>query len=196
MKQPNSIEILRLNSPLERIYFNWDKVKNNDYMFRHMFLHIERYSWALQFVRNKIVADIGCGTCYGSWMLSIAARKMFLIDYSDDLLDYSQRFPFCCETTIINEDINNIALPKCDVSVCFEFIEHMQDPVSMLSRINSDRLIWSVPINLRAVYHPIRFRTIDHFLSVLNDGKWNNIEDEMHERKLSEISFYHGVANR
>ena len=51
--------------------------------------HIIRYRFASQFVRNKVVLDAGCGTGYGSYLLSqIGSKKVIGIDNSKRAINF------------------------------------------------------------------------------------------------------------
>src|SRR4051794_425671 len=55
------------------------------------FDHIRRYLFAQQFARGKVVADIACGSGYGSDILLRAhAQQVFAIDISPNALIYAR----------------------------------------------------------------------------------------------------------
>ena len=52
--------------------------------------HIERYRFARQFVSDKTVLDIACGTGYGSNLLADSgASRVDGVDISEDVINYA-----------------------------------------------------------------------------------------------------------
>ena len=47
-------------------------------------MHFQRYRFASQFVKDKVVLDAGCGAGYGSWIMATegGAREVIGIDYA------------------------------------------------------------------------------------------------------------------
>ena len=51
--------------------------------------HITRYIFASQFIKDKIVLDIACGSGYGSdYLLKNGARKVIGVDISKETVEY------------------------------------------------------------------------------------------------------------
>lgn len=96
------------------------------------------YEWAAEFVKDKDVADIGCGTGYGTIHLAKYARKAIGVDYSEATIQQNR---------IDNADIKNLEfvhgkvppIPLPDASVdavtAFQFIEHLEDRVGFLKEV-------------------------------------------------------------
>jgi 2-polyprenyl-3-methyl-5-hydroxy-6-metoxy-1,4-benzoquinol methylase len=55
---------------------------------RHKFA----YTYALNFVDNKKVLDVGCGTGYGCKILSQRAKMIWGIDYDEEAIAYCKKF--------------------------------------------------------------------------------------------------------
>lgn len=80
--------------------------------------HMIRYMIAKGFLeRDDVVGDYGCGTGYG---------LRYLKDYCSGGIgiDREKRFEDC-----VVEDLNNIKVGIfCDVAICFEVMEHLENP--------------------------------------------------------------------
>jgi 2-polyprenyl-3-methyl-5-hydroxy-6-metoxy-1,4-benzoquinol methylase len=101
--------------------------------------HLTRYSFATQLVAGKKVADIACGTGYGSLMLAKAgARSVHGMDLSAEAVE------FCREnynTSNVTYSVANAQVlagvpdSEFDVVVSFETIEHLPDVEAYLGEI-------------------------------------------------------------
>ncbi len=119
-----------------------------------MLAHVARYAWALPFVYGKSVADLGCGTGYGAFMLSWAARRVVGLDSHLQTIHFAQTF---FEAENLSFVVRNLEsgppLPTAEVYVAFEVLEHLGDPLRMLGRVNGGQLLWSVPVNDGSRFH-------------------------------------------
>ena len=106
--------------------------------------HVARYQFAKQFCKGKKVADIACGTGYGSKILLDVAASV-------DSYDREQ----LCENRIIDLEKESWA-DAYDVIVSFETIEHLENPEFFLANIQkTSRLaIISSPIGEFRGYNP------------------------------------------
>lgn len=107
--------------------------------------HVHRYLWALPRVEGKRVVDVGCGSGYGSLLLSWAAASVIGIDLDPTAIAHArQHFPAVDYREAAAED----ALGEdVDLAVCFEVLEHVADPDAVLRAIagQSPRLLLSMP---------------------------------------------------
>lgn len=88
--------------------------------------HTSRYAYALSLIGGKQVLDLGCGTGYGSEMLSWSAASVRGFDLWEPGADEHPRWP---GVTALNygHDLCKHPLPPADVAVMFEVIEHLPD---------------------------------------------------------------------
>ncbi len=116
--------------------------------------HKSRYQFASQFVADKTVIDIACGTGYGSALLADhgGARQVFGIDISADAVDYAMRRYQRPNASFLVGSAESIPLgdQTADVVVSFETIEHVQDAVAVIQEFSralrpGGRLIISTP---------------------------------------------------
>ncbi len=99
--------------------------------------HVARYSWAAALVRDKRVLDAGCGTGYGSVLLAQAgAAEVVGVDIDADALEVARR---SLPESVTLETADVLALPaelgEFDVIVCFEVIEHTDEPDRVLDQL-------------------------------------------------------------
>ena len=88
--------------------------------------HLNRYYFTTQFVENKDVLDIACGSGYGSdLLLKSGARSVIGVDISQEAIEYCKKQ--YDNIDFIQGDVKSIPLPdnSVDVVVSFETIEHV-----------------------------------------------------------------------
>lgn len=101
--------------------------------------HVSRYDWVKDFVKNKTVLDIACGSGFGSYKLVAEgnAEKVLAGDIDEDTVKYAScrnRHP------LVDFQVQNAETfkfdKKFDVVVSFETIEHLKKPEAFLSNVN------------------------------------------------------------
>jgi len=89
--------------------------------------HLAAYNFAKNYVKEKNVLEIGCGTGYGTYFLSKYASNIVGVDISEDVIQY-------CKMKYKKENlsfkhINGNELPfsnsSFDVCISFQVIEHI-----------------------------------------------------------------------
>lgn len=98
--------------------------------------HIDRYNFAVPFIHNKMVADVACGSGYGSHLLaSKKAKKVIGLDCDRKTILYAKkRYPIHNVGYKVG-DANNLPFTSAsiDVVVSFETIEHIKKPTEFLN---------------------------------------------------------------
>jgi 2-polyprenyl-3-methyl-5-hydroxy-6-metoxy-1,4-benzoquinol methylase len=105
--------------------------------------HLPRYSFAKQFAANGKVLDFGCGTGYGSAILSNTARSVLGLDIDSTAIKWAQQthlnphLYFECRSDI------GKGLPdqSFDLVTCFEMIEHVDHETQIAVIRNISRLL-------------------------------------------------------
>lgn len=117
----------------ERLVIN-DNTKNNIIYNEHLV----RYEFAKQFVKNKKILDIACGSGYGTKMLANAgAGKVIGIDADENTIKYAQKKYAHQNVEYLAGDAEKIEQGSnlFDVIISFETIEHLQNPNKFLSEL-------------------------------------------------------------
>lgn len=96
--------------------------------------HRSRYEFAIQNIRDRDVIDIGCGEGYGSYMMIGAAKSVVGVDISKRAIEHAKEM---YESTNLHYKVADVAkLPfdenKFTAGVCFEVIEHIENPGDLL----------------------------------------------------------------
>ncbi len=99
--------------------------------------HFARYRWAAGFCSGRRVLDAGCGVGYGAELLCGAgASEVVAIDVSEAAVELA-RSGVSAGVTCEVGDVSCAALRRhsFDVVVCFEVIEHVDNPDQVLDEL-------------------------------------------------------------
>lgn len=108
--------------------------------------HTARYEWAARFLKpGSRVADFGCGIGYGANILANAGHSVVGIERDDETRTYA-RDHYGHERIHYRAGLSAHDGPF-DAAVCFEAIEHIEDPLPVLKALAkvAPVLIASVP---------------------------------------------------
>ncbi len=165
---------------------------------RELQAHIARYNFALQWCSDhsnypyepkKHVLDAGCGTGYGTLMLSWVSWSVG-VDRDEDAIRYARAKYSTPRTRFEVSNADDIRLPDnfFDVAVAFEIIEHLLDPESFLQELRrvvkpKGTLIISVPHYSESKYH---FRDYDkQSLKNMLNQFWSNMTYYCQDSRLN-----------
>lgn len=120
--------------------------------------HVARYEWIAKRLNQMAVTegrplqvlDIACGVGYGSWLMACSGCQVTAVDASKEAIEYAREnyahhdVNFICKTAEAYEIPPN---GRFDAIVCFETLEHLEDPAPLLAKWAgwTDMLIASVP---------------------------------------------------
>lgn len=143
--------------------------------------HVARYEWASEYFggEGKSIIDICCGVGYGSNLLAKGGSRVVAVDRSVEAIAYAEKHYShdnigfkCADVT----DMKHMFIRKHDVSICFECIEHIENPMPLLKNLNSNILLASVPNEEESpgdnVLFHYRHYTRRQFEDLLNDSGW------------------------
>jgi 2-polyprenyl-3-methyl-5-hydroxy-6-metoxy-1,4-benzoquinol methylase len=91
--------------------------------------HIQRYEWALPYIKNLDCLDIGCGCGYGTYFLARnGANKVIGIDISSEAIRFAQKYYRSENIEFFQMDALNLNFEdnSFDAVICFEILEHLK----------------------------------------------------------------------
>lgn len=119
--------------------------------------HLVRYTLALQYADGKRVVDAACGSGYGTHLLGQVAQEVVGWDIDQKTIDYAREQYGRKNTAFYVANLEHLpslsligGQKTYDTLVCFETLEHLQDPQGFLRRMKSHvkgHIVASVPLN-------------------------------------------------
>lgn len=105
--------------------------------------HWHRYYLASEFIKDKVVLDIACGTGYGTKFLSQKAKSCIGIDISSDSIEYAIENFSADKVQFKQGSITDIPLDdnSVDILVSFETIEHVDESAQKLAMKEYKRVL-------------------------------------------------------
>jgi hypothetical protein len=148
--------------------------------------HVARYEWARN--RCKVggwTIDVGCGVGYGSNIMASAGCAVVALDKSLGAIDFGKSSYDHANIAWRHGDwseLRGYERDSHDLAVCFEMIEHVEDPMPMLTELRrvSSRLLASVPNEKVFPFKGYQFHhrhyTEAEFEALLNAAGWRVTE--------------------
>jgi 2-polyprenyl-3-methyl-5-hydroxy-6-metoxy-1,4-benzoquinol methylase len=98
--------------------------------------HVHRYELAARLLSGRRTVDLCCGTGYGSAILARSASRVTAVDRNPDALaevpDDQAIEPVQADAV---EFLSGLGADDCDAIVCFEGIEHVEDPDALAEEL-------------------------------------------------------------
>jgi len=143
--------------------------------------HVARYEWAaLKLKQPGKVIDVACGVGYGTFVLASCGYWVRGLDLDREALEYARKHyaHHRAEYRQFNA-AKPVKLDTADAAVCFETIEHLEDPRPLLKALRQAApvLLASVPNELvfphrgRVKFHH-RHYTPGQFEALLRECGW------------------------
>lgn len=131
--------------------------------------HLARYWWASSLAAGRRVLDAGCGTAYGTALLAAAgAREAVGVDRAADVVAAARgRVP--ADVRLVEGDLADLPFPddSFDLVVCFEAIEHVDDPdrcLDELARVLAPGGLLAISSPNRDMYIPGNVHHVHEYL--------------------------------
>lgn len=149
-------------------------IENESQTFKE---HFERYKFASEYTKNRIVLDIACGSGYGTdYLMRNGAKKVIGADISENAIK-TAREKYLGEFQVMNAIKLDFQDNYFDCVVSFETIEHLIEYKLFLDEIrrvtkNNGTVIMSTPNYVfelvKFKYHVSSFRKKD-FIELFNE---------------------------
>jgi SAM-dependent methyltransferase len=113
-------------------------------------LHRFRYHLGAGFCTHAdIVLDLACGQGYGTYILSQHAKKVTGVDIDQPQISANkQKYQGKSNLFFMDDNLETMDVPECDVACSFETIEHLYNPAQFINNLKSKTkkyIIASVP---------------------------------------------------
>ncbi len=96
------------------------------------------YEWALQYVKGKRIADIGCADGYGTQSYASHVDSVIGVDYSEPTLKVArEKYKHLNNLSFISGKVPPLPLESnsLDVITAFQFIEHIEDRAGFMKDV-------------------------------------------------------------
>jgi ubiquinone/menaquinone biosynthesis C-methylase UbiE len=96
------------------------------------------YEWAIQHVKGKKIADIGCADGYGTQSYAVHVESVIGVDYSEPtLIKAREKYSHLKNLSFISGKVPPLPLESnsMDVITAFQFIEHIEDRAGFMKDV-------------------------------------------------------------
>ena len=169
--------------------------------------HVDRYKFVAERIsRGDRVIDFACGIGYGARIMATAGAAVHGFDVDPEAIEYAKRHYIWHNTEFAVADGREPGdIGEYDAAVCFETIEHIEDPRPLLRALraaspvlycsvpNEDVMPFSPEPGMVTAYH-FRHYTRPQFEALLAECGWG--VDEWHGQEGPESSVQPDVRGR
>ena len=148
--------------------------------------HVARYEWAAKLLpAGSQVLDVACGVGYGTRILAYAYHFACGMDVDAEAIEYAKKHYSHKRARFELRDVTcPEKLEEFDVAVCFETIEHIEDPRPLLKALrdsvplliasvpNEDVMPWRIDEKTVTAFH-FRHYTKAQFEELLLECGWH-----------------------
>jgi SAM-dependent methyltransferase len=142
-------------------------VPGEDAPARELEQHVARYAWAFRFCEGRHVLDVGCGAGYGSFLLHWVTHEVDAVDRDPVAIEVARTTYKGPRYRVV--DGTDGELPSADLAVCFEVLEHVDDPAALCRQLlaAAPQVLLSYPNPLFAGPHLNPHHRVDWPLGIL-----------------------------
>ena len=112
--------------------------------------HRFRYHMGRGFVTPvDTVIDVGCGTGYGTSILSEVAFRVIGVDKEESNVVYAKKNHQTTKNEFLCTNVEEWEIPECDVVCAFESLEHLYKPAEFVRKLKEKTkkfIVFSVPL--------------------------------------------------
>jgi len=121
-------------------------VERNDALKINNKIAVERYKFAIQCLDDlMIIADLGCGMGYGTYLLKNVGHVVCGYDNSKEAIEYATKNYSGLYNVV---DIEKHKIRGFDAIVCLETLCHLKDPKAFVDSLDKEsEVIISAPID-------------------------------------------------
>lgn len=155
--------------------------------------HVARYEFAARYLgkQHRTVVDAACGIGYGTNVLAKQGYDVTGIDRDKEAIAYARKHYRHPRAKFARADVGRFDFEKTDAAVCFETIEHIENPAVLLEALDASVLLASVPNEdvfpwAGHAFHE-RHYTKTEFEQLLNSTGWHVTEWYGQEGPESEV---------
>jgi 2-polyprenyl-3-methyl-5-hydroxy-6-metoxy-1,4-benzoquinol methylase len=102
--------------------------------YNHL-MHLATYQFGSKYAKGKRVLDYGCGSGYGSLILSKDAETVIAIDTNKDAIQYAKSN--YSRSNLIYKDVSELTDEKFDLITSFQVIEHVDNVKKYIETLRS-----------------------------------------------------------
>ncbi|HMU45076.1 MAG TPA: class I SAM-dependent methyltransferase [Chitinophagaceae bacterium] len=168
MKRAKSEQLITTDTTsLERIYPDQMQQSNGADEKKTLQLHIERYEYAGRMLSPGIVADVACGSGYGSHLLATQfdqqVAKIIALDKSEEAIAYAKTRYNNPKINFAVSDVMANYVEKPNTIISLETIEHLENPQQFILHWAMQlqpggRFIASVPVTPSVDANPFHYQ--------------------------------------
>lgn len=144
--------------------------------------HVARYEWAARYLDKRCgtIVDAACGVGYGTNILAKQGFEVVGIDRDKEAIAYARKHYRHTHARFAQADVGKFEFANVDAAVCFETIEHIENPAALLEALKAPLLLASVPNEdvfpwAGHAFHE-RHYTKPEFEQLLNSTGWHVTE--------------------
>ena len=188
-----------MQETLERIYPDDPQASKLDGA-QSIKYHLDRYQFAMEFLKPGLVADRACGSGYGSKMLACTTSTVIAVDSDQEAINYASSHYSHPSVTFLCADALNFSWDhRFQSVVSLETIEHLEDPKTFVKHMSEmlapgGRFIASAPVTPSMDANPFHLNdyTSKSFRKLFLDC---GLKETVSKLQIQPYSFFKVTAN-